>query len=101
MLKVIGIPYEGPENFIKGTALAPSRIRWAMDSIEDYSIYQKELLPDYKDCGDIYAGYHEEPEKAIFEIKEKLKFHMLNPEERYVILGGDHSITLPVVMALK
>jgi arginase family enzyme len=45
-IKLIGIPYEGPEDFVKGTALAPSRIRWAMDSIEDYSVYQKKHLPE-------------------------------------------------------
>ncbi len=97
MIRVIGIPYEGGENFLKGTTLAPAKIRWAMESIEIYSIYQNEYLPEYEDLGDFIP--HEGSHRDILSSIEKHLTEVV--AEPFGVLGGDHSVTLPVVRAMK
>ena len=94
---LIGIPFEGEDDFIKGTSLGPSKIRWAMDSIENFSCYQNKILPPYTDLGDIYLpDIHQEKFSDYLErnLKEKL-------EPPFVAVGGNHLITLPLVRILK
>ncbi|MEO0198736.1 MAG: arginase family protein [candidate division WOR-3 bacterium] len=98
-VKVIGLPYEGPENFQPGVQLAPAHIRWAYDSIEWYSIYQNSKVPEFEDVGDFYFYSKENPEIFPEKAKALLKKHEILPP--FLVLGGDHSITLPVVAHLK
>ncbi len=97
MIDLIGIPYEGGENFLKGATLGPSKIRWALESLEVWSIYQNDSLPEYRDHGD-FIPPEESPEVVIQEIEEKILG--LN-SERLAIIGGDHNITYPVIKALN
>jgi len=99
-IKLIGLPYEGPEDFMRGTSLAPPRLRWAMESIEDYSIYQHKSIPDYEDYGDIHIDLDGKPEQTLQEIYLSLQ-NLVDRESRYLFLGGDHAVTYPVVLALK
>ncbi len=97
MVKLIGVPYEGGENFLKGTTLAPSKIRWALESIEIYSIYQKDYMPEYTDLGDFIPG-----EKAHNEILKSIEEELLKVvDSPFGIIGGDHTITVPAIKALK
>ncbi len=98
MIHLVGLPYEGPEDFLRGTAMAPSRLRWAMESIEDYSVYQRRSVPRFQDHGDLYP-VGETPEERLQSLQERLK-PLLQPGERWVFLGGDHSITYATVAAL-
>ncbi len=97
MIDLIGIPYEGGENFLKGTTLGPSKIRWALESLEVWSIYQNDFLPDYRDHGD-FIPPEESSEVVIREIERKIL--ELN-SEKLAIIGGDHNITFPAVKALN
>lgn len=97
MIDLIGIPYEGGENFLKGTTLGPSKIRWALESLEVWSIYQNDFLPKYHDHGD-FIPPEESPETVIREIEEKIS--SLNPGE-LVVIGGDHNVTYPVIKVLN
>lgn len=99
-IKLIGIPYEGPEDFVRGTSLAPPRLRWAMESIEDYSIYQQKSLPDYKDYGDIRVDFDGNPGETLKKIHESL-MEFIDADSKYLFLGGDHAVTYPAVLALK
>ncbi len=88
---LLGIPYEGEQNFLKGTHEAPIKIRWAMESIETYSFYQKSSMPAYVDLGDLTIE-KEEPKNTLVTIKNRL--HELIPESgRALYLGGDHTVT--------
>jgi len=94
---VLGIPYEGKENFLPGAKEAPERIRWALESIEIKSFYQNALMPEYRDLGDlkVEAGT---PLDVLTRIKEKLMDN-LDLEKRFLFLGGDHTITWATVGA--
>ncbi|MEO7561042.1 MAG: arginase family protein, partial [Ferruginibacter sp.] len=58
MLKIIGIPYDENSSFLKGPALAPSRIRLMEQdgSANKFSEDGKEILKgiNYNDLGDIF-----------------------------------------------
>ena len=99
-IKLIGLPYEGPEDFIRGTSLAPPRLRWAMESIEDYSIYQHKNIPDYEDYGDIRVDPDGNPGETLSKLFRSLK-EFIDTESRYLFLGGDHAVTYPVVLAFN
>jgi len=97
-VKLLGLCYEGPENFQPGTQLAPAHIRWAYDSIEWYSLHQNSPVPDFKDLGDFYFYSKEKPEAFPEKAISLLKSLDLDPP--FIVLGGDHSITFPVVSYL-
>jgi len=98
-LKLIGLPYEGKEDFRRGASLGPAYIRWALESIESFSPYQGRELPPYQDEGDHYF-----PGKfgAQFVAQARAKLEeLLAPGEKFILLGGDHLITLPALELLS
>jgi arginase len=103
-LAIFGIPYDEKSSFLRGAAEAPAAIRSALasDSSNQWSENQVDLgAPGVLyDAGDLEFHQGEEDflsrqriEQAVFELLEG----GLTP----VILGGDHSITYPVVRAFK
>lgn len=98
LVELVGIPYEGPDDFLKGTSLAPAKIRWAMNSIEDYSIYKNSRQPPFLDRGDIIVP--SEPDEAFKIIEETLN-KIIRRENKYLFLGGNHFITLPIVKIFR
>ncbi len=96
---LLGIPYEGRGDFLRGASLAPQKIRWALESIELFSIYQNKNMPEYVDLGDIYVPPETDPEDAVKFLAEKLE-NILSGAERFLVLGGDHLITYPIIKAV-
>ncbi len=98
MISVLGIPFDEASSFLRGPALAPSEIRKAFHS--DSSNYFTERGVDLKetgiwsDAGDLtFNG--ENPLLLI----EKSIHHLLAQDHRILSLGGDHSISYPVIKA--
>jgi agmatinase len=87
---LIGIPYEGEIVFKKGTSFAPKKIREASYEIEFYSPYQKKSARNFLDLGDI----------EFKKIGEKIE-EILKNKKKFVAIGGDHTITYPIVISLK
>lgn len=92
-VRVLGIPTEGKENFLKGVSLAPAYIRWAFQSIEDYSWHQQREVPSFEDLGDLPFIIEETDGRNRYD-----RIRGLWPEEDlrppYLLLGGDHLVTL-------
>ncbi len=99
-LRVLGVPSEGKENFLKGCALGPAWIRWGFQSVEDWSVYQEAAVPPYTDLGDLPMDVEaEHGEARVHRIREALSTQQVGP---LLVLGGDHLVTYPAVMrALK
>jgi agmatinase len=95
---LLGIPYEGKENFLKGTREAPFKIRWSMESIEDYSPYQKRSIPLYTDFGDLNIPQGS-PREVLEEVEKRLE-KILDGRMRPLFIGGDHTITWATFGAL-
>lgn len=101
MIKLIGIPYDANSSFLKGPAYAPERIRLMEKegSANCYSESGVEILNklNYKDFGDI-AFESTNPAKAFNTIKIELS-ELLADRSKVLSLGGDHSISFPVISA--
>ncbi len=91
-----GIQYDEKSSYITGPALAPPLIRKAYrsDSANYFAENGMELRPEtFNDLGDFEI-------KDYFDI-EKITAQNLNKELPLITLGGDHSITFPILKALN
>ena len=90
-----GITYDEKSSFMKGPALAPPAIRsqYKSDAFNFYAENGLEITPDrIVDKGDFTPSQY-------FEI-ENITLNNLNQNFAILTLGGDHSITYPIVRAI-
>lgn len=98
---LLGCPLDMTSTYREGTGGAPREIRRASDSLETYSPFLDRDLEDspFSDIGDIDFA-NDTLEKALDRI-ERTVFTILGQGGRPLCLGGEHTITLPVVRALN
>lgn len=95
---ILGIPFDANSSWLRGSAGAPPIIRVAFRS--DSSNPSTETGVDlsaegvYCDAGDLKFTFHQP-----FEAIEAKVGELLDQGLRPICLGGDHSITLPIVRA--
>jgi arginase len=94
---LLGIPFDAHSSYLRGAGDAPPRIREALAC--DASNSWTELDIDigtgvYEDAGDLTFT-----EENAFTAIEARVGGLLAAEKRPVLLGGDHSITYPIVKA--
>jgi len=97
---LFGIPFEGAVNLRKGADHGPRDIRLASDSIETYSPFLDRDLEDLAlaDVGDCELGAgapRDQLDRARREVVSFWRSGLLP-----VMLGGDHTATVPVIEAL-
>ena len=92
-----GVPFEGRVNQRKGAWLGPAEIRKASDLVETYAPALDRDLVDVAlaDAGDVRVP-DGDPEAQLGAIGDQLREILLS-RQRWVILGGDHTLTAPVV----
>jgi arginase len=95
---LLGVPFDANSSYKRGSAAAPPLIRDALRC--DSSNMWTELGVDvgaegaYRDAGDLRFG-----EGDIFATIEQAVDELLEKRQRPVCLGGDHSITYPILRA--
>jgi len=95
---VFGLPYDRTSSFIPGSRFGPQYIRQCAENIEDYSPYQNRSLLDLKICdmGDIeFCG-----EEWLLQIEKEVG-NICDKDKLMIFLGGEHTITPPIVKAVK
>ena len=96
---LVGVPFDANSSYLRGAAGAPAVIRSAFHSSS--SNYWSELGVDlgaegiYEDAGDLQFG-----EDAFAEIESRVG-QLVDRGLRPLSLGGDHSITFPLVRAVS
>ena len=96
---LVGVPFDANSSYLRGAAGAPAAIRSAFHSSS--SNYWSELGVDlgaegiYEDAGDLQFG-----EDAFAEIESRVG-QLVDRGLRPLSLGGDHSITFPLVRAVS
>jgi len=92
---IIGVPYDGAASSRKGAALAPERIRFWSTHLTPFS-EDRTKLGDIRiaDLGDIPIVNQE----LDFGLIRKKIMNMPNVP---IVLGGDHSISIPVLQAQR
>ena len=95
---LLGIPFDGHSSYLRGAGDAPQKIRAALgcDASNQWTELGVDLgvLGIYGDTGDLTFA-----EKDAFAAIETGVAALLEQGKRPVSLGGDHSITYPIVKA--
>ncbi|HWM77836.1 MAG TPA: arginase family protein, partial [Methylomirabilota bacterium] len=97
---LFGIPFEGTVNLRTGADHGPHDLRVASDSIETYSPFLDRDLEDLgiADLGDCELGTGS-PRAQLDRARDEIRAFW-RPRLRPVMLGGDHTATLPVIEVL-
>ena len=99
MVICLGIPLDENSSFLKGAALAPPKIRAAYhaNSANYWTENGIDLNSDkrWKDIGDLTLPPMPD---AFVQIESELRHHV-DKGDRVLSLGGDHSITYPIMKA--
>ncbi len=99
---LLGLPYDASSSFLRGTAGAPPLIRQALHSPAGNSWTETAVDLDAEgalaDAGDVPLGAS--PAEARAKIEESVRT-LLESGARPILLGGDHSITYPVIRAVR
>jgi len=95
---LVGIPFDGQSSYLRGAADAPAKIRQALDC--SASNHWTESGVDLAAAGACEDGgdfrFSEEDALAVIEAAVG---RLLDQARRPICLGGDHSITFPIVKA--
>lgn len=101
---IIGIPFDGGTMYRSGARLGPRGIRNASGQMRPYAVDPQRLEEPFRslrvfDYGDIelYPGYIEQ---SLARIEQELTT-VIEAGVLPVCLGGDHSLTLPVLRACR
>ncbi len=89
-----GLPYDEKSSYLKGARLAPPLIRQLLNNRSTNSFAENGVdinCDGVIDNGDFTISEY-------FDI-EKITLKHLNQEDRIISLGGDHSITFPIIQA--
>jgi agmatinase len=96
--QLVGIPYDASSSFLRGSAAAPPLIRAAIHSPAGNNYTENGAdLSQLSDAGDLRIS--EDPPTARQEIEAGIA-RALEDGFRPIALGGDHSITYPVLRAV-
>jgi agmatinase len=98
---ILGIPLDTTP-LRKGSHQAPQKIRNATELIEDYSPNLKLDITEKKihDAGNL--TFSMEFEESLYLIKERISYILQRyPGKRIVFIGGEHTITLPIIEAYR
>ena len=100
-IAVVGIPFDRNSSYLRGPALAPRRIREAL-FCESSNIWTEDLI----DLGD-FSGWEVLDDMTLSSqenVSERIEHEirqLLKKRRRVISLGGDHSITHPIIRAYK
>ena len=98
---LLGVPFDANSSYLRGAAKAPPLIRKAFhcDSSNMWTETGVDLaIPgSFADAGDIKFPQGKKP----FELIDRSLSGLLEKGQRPVCLGGDHSVTYPIVRAFS
>lgn len=96
IINLVGIPYDLKSSYMRGAAAAPSDIRNTISdgSSNDWTETGFDYTTDaeFKDLGDLQIQEYEDLFSQLAAV-----YH---PDESFLFLGGDHSITYPIVKTI-
>ena len=99
---LFGVPFDGGATYRVGQRFSPSHVREVSSLGRGYhwgrdTLFSKNLkVADIGDCPTVPIDL-----KQTYERIEKFVGEVLNGNKKFVACGGDHSITLPILRALK
>ncbi|MGI6751902.1 MAG: agmatinase [Anaerovoracaceae bacterium] len=97
---IFGVPFDGTVSFRPGARFGPSFIRNESFGLETFSPYSNRDLSDYKifDGGDLELPFGNA--KRVLDMVEEYTEKVLNDGKKFLMMGGEHLITLGAVKAV-
>jgi agmatinase len=98
---IVGIPYDGGTSYRPGARYGPREIRNQSSLIRSYSYFQRVAPFDRLNVADV--GDIDAPPVSIescYKVVEERIGALVDAGARPIVIGGDHSISLPVLRAL-
>jgi agmatinase len=98
---IVGVPYDGGTSYRPGARLGPREIRSQSSLIRPYSYFQKVSPFDRLNVADV--GDVDAPPVSIEKCYETIDARIsaiAAAGARPIVIGGDHSISLPILRAL-
>ena len=98
---IVGVPYDGGTSYRPGARLGPREIRAQSSLIRTYSYFQKVAPFDRLNVADV--GDVDAPPVSIEKCYEAVEARIgaiADAGARPIVIGGDHSISLPILRAL-
>ncbi len=98
-ITLLGIPYDGSSSFTRGSAGGPAALRTALrfDGSNSWNEDEQDVLPLLTDAGDLALTGVADPRPLIEARVDALMAAGATP----LLLGGDHSITWPIVRGVR
>lgn len=96
---LFGAPFDGTTSYRPGTRFGPSAIRAESFGIETYSPYSERDLTDYSifDGGDLELPFGNT--ERVLSMIEAYADKIIKDKKKFVMLGGEHLITLASMRA--
>lgn len=98
---IVGYPYDSTSSFRSGSRNGPNSLRFFSWNLETFSNYQKKDIhtKKYFDMGDVELPFGDikRTNSIIYKTTKKL----LNSKKKIISLGGEHSITYPIIKAFN
>ncbi|HPI39189.1 MAG TPA: agmatinase [Pseudobdellovibrionaceae bacterium] len=98
---IFGVPFDGGVSYRPGARFAPSQVR-ELSSLgrgyhesHEWNLFQQTKVADLGDCSIIPIDLKESYKKI-----ENFSSSLLERNKKFLAIGGDHSITLPLLRAL-
>ena len=98
---IVGVPYDGGTSYRPGARLGPREIRAQSSLIRPYNYFQKVAPFDRLNVADV--GDIDAPPISIekcYEVVTTRIGAIVDTGARPIVVGGDHSISLPILRAL-
>ena len=97
---LFGVPFDGTTSFRPGTRFGPAAIRNESFGIETYSPYCDKDITDHRifDGGDLELPFGNT--QRVLDMTKSYAAKVLADGKRFVMLGGEHLITLGAVQAV-
>lgn len=99
---LFGIPYDGGVSYRPGPRFAPARVREASSLGRGFhmargiQLFHELKIADVGDCQTVPIDQIQTYKKT-----EEFVSKLLKHKKKFVAIGGDHSVTLPILRALK
>ena len=98
-LVLVGVPFDGQSSYLRGAGDAPAKIREALacEASNGWTELGVEVTAAgvYQDAGDLQVS-----EENAFSVIEREITELIADGSQVLSLGGDHSITFPILKAL-
>ncbi len=95
---VVGVPFDKNESFLQGPALAPQRIRETLHNTAA-NLWTEKLVDLGSSTGWVDVGDVVLSGKMVHDVETAVT-QLLAKQAKPLTLGGDHSITYPIIKAM-